>query len=201
VYKFSKRTFDILGAFFGILFLLPLFAVVGLIIVLTSNGGAFFKQTRVGRKGTLFKILKFRTMTVNAKNPGRQITTKGDKRITRVGMLLRKTKIDELPQLFNILFGQMSFVGPRPEVPKYVLLYTTSQCKVLEVRPGITDLASLEYRNENDLLLECENPEEKYINEIMPAKLALNIKYIDERGFFYDLCLIFRTVFLLLKSD
>lgn len=139
-------------------------------------------------------------MVVDAESKGRQITTDGDNRITKVGKFIRKTKIDELPQLFNVLSGKMSFVGPRPEVPKYVALYTEEQRKVLSVKPGITDLASIEYRNENDLLKEAEDPDKKYIEEIMPAKLALNLKYIEKAGFFYDIGLIFKTVFKVIKE-
>ena len=122
------------------------------------------------------------------------------RRITKVGKFIRKTKIDELPQLFNVLSGKMSFVGPRPEVPRYVELYTEEQRKVLTVKPGITDLASIEYRNENDLLKEAEDPDRKYIEEIMPAKLELNLKYIEKAGFFYDIGLIFKTVFKVIKE-
>jgi lipopolysaccharide/colanic/teichoic acid biosynthesis glycosyltransferase len=133
------------------------------------------------------------------KKKGAQITTGDDLRITKVGRILRKTKLDELPQLFNVLFGKMSLVGPRPEVSKYVELYNEEQLRVLSVKPGITDLASIEFRDENTMLLNAENPEEKYINEILPIKLNLNLSYIDNRSFFYDIMLIFKTILVVLK--
>lgn len=200
MYRFSKRCFDIFFSLLGILFLLLLFLFVAIAIKCSSKGPILFKQERVGKNGKTFKIWKFRSMVVDAEAKGRQITTDGDSRITKVGKFIRKTKIDELPQLFNVLSGKMSFVGPRPEVPRYVELYTEEQRKVLTVKPGITDLASIEYRNENDLLKEAEDPDKKYIEEIMPAKLELNLKYIEKAGFFYDIGLIFKTVFKVIKE-
>lgn len=200
MYRFSKRCFDIFFSLLGILFLLLLFLFVAIAIKCSSKGPVLFKQERVGKNGKTFKIWKFRSMVVDAEAKGRQITTDGDSRITKVGKFIRKTKIDELPQLFNVLSGKMSFVGPRPEVPRYVELYTEEQRKVLTVKPGITDLASIEYRNENDLLKEAEDPDKKYIEEIMPAKLELNLKYIEKAGFFYDIGLIFKTVFKVIKE-
>ena len=200
MYRFSKRCFDIFFSLLGILFLLLLFLFVAIAIKCSSKGPVLFKQKRVGKNGKTFKIWKFRSMVVDAEAKGRQITTDGDSRITKVGKFIRKTKIDELPQLFNVLSGKMSFVGPRPEVPRYVELYTEEQRKVLTVKPGITDLASIEYRNENDLLKEAEDPDRKYIEEIMPAKLELNLKYIEKAGFFYDIGLIFKTVFKVIKE-
>lgn len=200
MYRFSKRCFDIFFSLLGILFLLLLFLFVAIAIKCSSKGPVLFKQERVGKNGKTFKIWKFRSMVVDAEAKGRQITTDGDSRITKVGKFIRKTKIDELPQLFNVLSGKMSFVGPRPEVPRYVELYTEEQRNVLTVKPGITDLASIEYRNENDLLKEAEDPDRKYIEEIMPAKLELNLKYIEKAGFFYDIGLIFKTVFKVIKE-
>ncbi|MDE5549585.1 MAG: sugar transferase, partial [Clostridia bacterium] len=194
MYKFFKRCFDIFFSLLGITLLLWLFLIIAIAIKCTSKGPALFKQERVGKNGETFKIWKFRSMVVNAESKGMQITTDGDNRITKVGKFIRKTKIDELPQLFNVLSGKMSFVGPRPEVPKYVALYNEEQQKVLSVKPGITDLASIEFRNENDLLDGDEDPEKKYIEEIMPSKLALNLKYIEKAGFFYDIGLIFKTI-------
>jgi len=194
VYKFFKRCFDIFFSLLGITLLLWLFLIIAIAIKCSSKGPALFKQERVGRYGKTFNIWKFRSMVVNAEAKGMQITTDGDNRITKVGKFIRKTKIDELPQLFNVLSGKMSFVGPRPEVPKYVAMYNDEQLRVLSVKPGITDLASIEFRNENDLLDGDEDPEKKYIEEIMPAKLALNIKYIEKAGFFYDIGLIFKTI-------
>ncbi len=200
MYKFFKRCFDIFFSLLGITLLLWLFLIIAIAIKCSSKGPALFKQERVGRYGKTFNIWKFRSMVVNAEAKGMQITTDGDNRITKVGKFIRKTKIDELPQLFNVLSGKMSFVGPRPEVPKYVAMYNDEQLRVLSVKPGITDLASIEFRNENDLLDGDEDPEKKYIEEIMPAKLALNIKYIEKAGFFYDIGLIFKTIGKVIKE-
>ena len=198
MYRFCKRCFDIFFSFLGILLLLWLFLIIA--IKGSSKGPVLFKQERVGKNAKTFKIWKFRSMVVNAEAKGMQITTDGDNRITKVGKFIRKTKIDELPQLFNVLSGKMSFVGPRPEVPKYVALYSDEQLRVLTVKPGITDLASIEFRNENDLLDGDDDPERKYIEEIMPAKLVLNLKYIEKAGFFYDIGLIFKTIGKVIKE-
>ncbi|MDE6475103.1 MAG: sugar transferase [Clostridia bacterium] len=200
MYKFFKRCFDIFFSLLGITLLLWLFLIIAIAIKCSSKGPVLFKQERVGRYGKTFKIWKFRSMVVNAEAKGMQITTDGDNRITKVGKFIRKTKIDELPQLFNVLSGKMSFVGPRPEVPKYVAMYNDEQLRVLSAKPGITDLASIEFRNENDLLDGDEDPEKKYIEEIMPAKLALNLKYIEKAGFFYDIGLIFKTIGKVIKE-
>ena len=159
-----------------------------------SDGPILFKQIRVGEKGKEFKILKFRTMVVDAEKLGRQITVGNDSRITKIGGFLRKYKIDELPQLINVFKGDMSLVGPRPEVPRYVDMYTDQQRKVLDVKPGITDLASIRYRDENELLGKAENPDEFYINTIMPDKLALNMEYINKSNIFLDVYIILKTI-------
>lgn len=200
MYRFCKRCFDIFFSFLGILLLLWLFLIIAIAIKGSSKGPVLFKQERVGKNAKTFKIWKFRSMVVNAEAKGMQITTDGDNRITEVGKFIRKTKIDELPQLFNVLSGKMSFVGPRPEVPKYVALYSDEQLRVLTVKPGITDLASIEFRNENDLLDGDDDPERKYIEEIMPAKLVLNLKYIEKADFFYDIGLIFKTIGKVIKE-
>lgn len=188
-----KRAFDLIVAMLAVLVLLPLLVILALAVALTSPGGAFFAQTRVGRGGREFRLLKFRSMRPGSEAKG-QLTVGGrDPRITAVGHFLRKTKLDELPQLINVLKGEMSLVGPRPEVPKYVALYTPEQRKVLDVRPGLTDYASLEYFEENALLGASENPEETYIQEVMPAKLALNAKYIQDMGLGTDLKILLRT--------
>lgn len=188
-----KRAFDLIVATLAVLVLLPLLLLLALAVALTSPGGAFFAQTRVGKGGTEFRLLKFRSMRPGSEAKG-QLTVGGrDPRITAVGHFLRKTKLDELPQLFNILKGEMSLVGPRPEVPKYVALYSAEQRQVLQVRPGLTDYASLEYFEENALLGASENPEETYIQEVMPAKLALNAKYIEDMGLGTDLKILLRT--------
>lgn len=196
---FLKRTFDIFASFFGLLVLSPILIVIALLIVLTSSGGVFFRQVRVGRKGKEFRIFKFRTMVKDAESKGMQITVGNDSRVTTIGKFLRKCKLDELPQLINVLLGQMSFVGYRPEVPKYVAMYTDYQRNILRIRPGITDLASIEYRDENEVLEQSDNPEDTYVNDVMQKKLALNIKYMQEMGFWYDLKLIFKTFLAILK--
>ena len=192
--KIFKRLFDIIASFIGIILISPFLLIIAICIKLGSNGPIFFKQERVGFKGKHFLILKFRTMIVDAEKYGKQNTVGKDDRITSVGKFLRKYKLDELPQLINVLKGDMSLVGPRPEVPRYVKLYSKEQRKVLEVRPGITDLASLRYSDENDLLGTVKNPEEYYINIIMKDKLNLNLEYIDKGNVFYDIVIILKTI-------
>lgn len=189
-----KRSFDIVFSLIGLIILLPLFIVVGLLIKLTSSGPVFYYQTRVGYKGMDFRLFKFRTMKVDADKNGLLTVGGRDPRVTSIGYYLRKFKIDELPQLINVLNGTMSFVGPRPEVRKYVDLYTEEQRKVLLLKPGITDYASLEYFSENDLLARSSDPEATYINEVMPAKLKLNLKYMNDVGLYTDVKLILRTI-------
>lgn len=189
-----KRIFDFFAALIGIIILSPIFIIVSIAIKLDSPGNIMFLQKRVGKCGKKFDIFKFRTMVTNAERLGKQITVGKDNRITKVGAFLRKYKIDELPQLFNVLKGDMSLVGPRPEVPKYVALYNEEQKKVLSVRPGITDLASLKYSDENDILGKVENPEEYYINVIMKDKLSLNLEYIEKSNLFFDISLVIKTI-------
>lgn len=189
-----KRVFDFLLSLFGIIILSPIFIIVSIAIKLDSKGSILFLQKRVGRYGKEFNIYKFRTMVTDAEKLGKQITVGKDNRITKVGAFLRKFKIDELPQLFNVVKGDMSLVGPRPEVPKYVALYNEEQKKVLDVRPGITDIASLRYKDENDILGKVDNPEEYYINVIMKDKLNLNLEYIEKGNVFFDIYLIFKTI-------
>lgn len=189
-----KRGFDLTCSLVGLVVLWPCFLLIWLLIKLDDGGPVFYRQVRVGRKGRLFEILKFRSMKVGADKAGPSITASGDKRITRVGCLLRKTKIDELPQLWNVLSGEMSFVGPRPEVPKYVALYTPSQKEVLELTPGITDEASIEFRDEETLLAAATKPEEYYIEHCIPIKIAINLAYARKANLFRDLTVIFRTI-------
>ena len=189
-----KRIFDFFAALIGIIILSPILIIVSIAIKLDSPGNIMFLQKRVGKDGKEFNIYKFRTMVTDAEKLGKQITVGKDNRITKVGAFLRKYKIDELPQLFNVLKGDMSLVGPRPEVPKYVALYNEEQRKVLSVRPGITDLASLKYSDENDILGKVENPEEYYINVIMKDKLSLNLEYIEKSNLFFDISLIVKTI-------
>ncbi len=193
------RFLDILFACFGLIVLSPLLLIIWLLIVLTSKGGGFYKQIRVGKKGYDFKLYKFRSMRVDA-DKGSLITIGGrDSRITKVGYFIRKFKIDELPQLFNVLKGDMSLVGPRPEVRKYVDLYTDEQKKVLSVRPGITDYASIEYVDENEILGKAENPDDVYINQIMPEKINLNMKYIENQSVKEYFKIILLTVFKIFR--
>lgn len=190
-----KRLFDIVCSFFGLLVLSPLFVFLSLWVGLGSKGGVFYKQKRVGRFNKDFTLYKFRSMRVGSDKKGLLTIGGKDSRVTKAGFFIRKYKLDELPQLLNVLKGDMSFVGPRPEVRKYVDMYTERQLKVLDVRPGITDLASIKYRNENDLLAAADNPEQYYIDVVMQDKLALNLQYIETRSFFGDIKLIFRTIF------
>ena len=189
-----KRIFDIVFSFIGIIILLPIFILISLIILFASKGGIFYRQTRVGKNNKDFKIFKFRTMYPDSDKKGLLTVGSRDSRITKPGYFLRKYKLDELPQLFNVFIGDMSFVGPRPEVRKYVEMYNDEQKKVLSVRPGITDYTSIKYRNENDILAKSKNPEQTYIKEIMPAKLELNLKYIREKSTITDLKIIFKTI-------
>lgn len=188
------RFLDILFSLIGILVLSPLFLIVYIVIVVGSKGGGFYCQQRVGLNGKDFKLIKFRSMRVGA-DKGGLITVGGrDPRITKFGYFIRKFKIDELPQLFNVLKGDMSLVGPRPEVRKYVDLYTNEQMKVLSVRPGITDYASIEYVDENEILGKADNPDEVYIKQIMPDKIKLNMKYIENKSFEEYFKIIFLTI-------
>lgn len=193
--NFLKRGFDFIASTIGFILISPALLIISILIKLTSEGPVLFKQKRVGRYGKEFNILKFRTMVVNAEKLGKQITVGNDSRITKIGAFLRKYKLDELPQLINVIKGDMSLIGPRPEVPKYVALYNENQRKVLDVRPGITDYASIEYRDENSILAKVNNPEEYYINVIMPHKIDLNMKYIEKNNILIDIDIIFKTIF------
>ena len=189
-----KRLFDILLSLIFLALLWPVFLLFAIWIAFDSKGGIFYSQFRVGRHNKDFRMFKFRTMRTGADAAGLLTVGGRDPRVTRAGYYLRKVKLDELPQLINILKGEMSFVGPRPEVRKYVDLYTKEQMEVLQVRPGLTDYASLEYFEENKLLENSDDPEKTYIEEIMPAKLSLNMKYIRERSLFVDFGIIFKTI-------
>ena len=188
-----KRLFDVTAASIGLLFLSPLFVVVSLWIKLDSRGPVFYKQIRVGRNNKDFKLFKFRSMRPDSDKLG-LITVGGhDPRVTRSGYFIRKYKLDEFPQLINVVKGDMSLVGPRPEVRKYVSMYSPEQMKVLSVRPGITDPASIAYRNENEILEGKDNPDDYYVNVIMPDKLRINLEYVNNRSFLKDLKVIFAT--------
>jgi lipopolysaccharide/colanic/teichoic acid biosynthesis glycosyltransferase len=188
-----KQTFDTTMAALGLLALLPLFVVVAVLIKLEDGGPVFYKAKRVGLNGKLFPLYKFRSMRVDADRMGPGITTSGDPRITRIGAWVRRTKVDELPQLLNVIAGDMSLVGPRPEDPRYVALYTPEQRQILQVRPGITSAASLAYRHEEQML-SGPNWQDTYINEVMPAKLAIDLEYLARRNLLTDLTLVLRTI-------
>jgi len=190
----AKRIFDLLLATLGILLLWPIFLLVWLVIKIDDGGPLLFHQDRVGKDGIIFKILKFRTMRITGPGKGPSITAKGDVRITRTGQWLRRSKIDEFPQLWNVIRGDMSFVGPRPEVPRYVALYTHAQRKVLAARPGITDEASIEFRDEEKLLAASADFERFYIEHCMPRKIAINLAYAQRATLLRDVGVILRTV-------
>lgn len=190
----TKRIFDLLVSSIAILLLLPFFILVAIFIALDSKGNVIYAQDRVGRNKVNFRLFKFRTMCTNADKQGLLTVGDHDSRITRVGYWLRKYKIDELPQLFNILKGDMSFVGPRPEVSKYVELYDASQQRVLSVKPGITDWASIEYIDENELLASASDPEMYYKTKIIPRKIIQNLRYIDHKNLWVDLKIILLTI-------
>ena len=195
-----KRLFDIIFSLIVLLTFLPLFIVIAVLIIVDSKGGVFFKQIRVGKNNVDFFLYKFRTMSVGSDKKGEITIGNNDSRITKVGSVLRKYKLDEFPQLLNILNGEMSIVGPRPEVRKYVEIYTKEQLNVLSVKPGLTDYASLEYINESEILGNSEDPNQTYINEIMPIKLKLNLRYISKISFITDLSLIFKTIIRILAK-
>jgi lipopolysaccharide/colanic/teichoic acid biosynthesis glycosyltransferase len=195
----QKRLFDLLFSIPGFLLLSPFFYLVALAIKVDSPGPVFFRQVRVGQKGQYFRLVKFRTMLVNAEKMGPQITVGRDSRITALGRLLRKAKVDELPQLFNVLTGEMSLVGPRPEVPRYVSLYSQEQQRVLELMPGITDPASIKYRHESEILAESPDPEMTYIEVIMPEKIKINLAYGLEATVLSDFKVVLKTLERLIR--
>tara|TARA_R110002072_G_scaffold20688_2_gene74808 strand:- start:10473 stop:11057 length:585 start_codon:yes stop_codon:yes gene_type:complete len=187
-----KRIFDILASSIIILIFFPFGIIISLLIFFTSKGGVFFIQQRIGKNQKEFGLVKFRTMKSYSEKEG-SLTVGKDSRITKVGSFLRQYKLDEFPQFLNVLFGQMSIVGPRPEVEEFVDLYTEEQLEILKVKPGITDLASLEYFDENAILGKTDNPRKVYIEEIMPAKIKLNKKYLDDPTIINDLKIMWRT--------
>lgn len=190
----AKRIFDVFFSFTGIVFILPLLILLAIIVLLDSKGGFIYRQTRVGRNNSEFKLFKFRTMRTGSDKASLLTIGDHDCRITRSGHWLRKYKLDELPQLFNILKGDMSFVGPRPEVSKYVALYDQVQLRILTVKPGLTDWASIDYIDESQLLASAKNPEAYYIEHIIPLKIAHNLRYIDHNNLWIDLKIILLTI-------
>ncbi|MGP1428863.1 MAG: sugar transferase [Fusobacterium sp.] len=193
-----KRIFDITLSLLGLILLLPFMLIIAILIKIDSKGSVFFKQVRVTKNGREFKIFKYRTMRVGSDKYS-QITVGKDDRITKIGLFLRKYKLDEIPQLINVFIGDMSLVGPRPEVPKYVALYTEEQREILKVRAGITDYASIEFSNENDILADEADPEKAYIEKIMPRKIELNKKYLSEISVITDIKIILLTIKKILK--
>lgn len=193
-----KRAFDILTAIFGILLLSPLLACIAVAVRFTSQGPAFYRGMRAGLRGQPFRIFKFRTMIVNADRIGGPSTAEDDPRITRVGHWLRRYKLDELPQLFNVVRGEMSLVGPRPEVLSETHDYTVEERRLLEVRPGITDWASIEFRNEGEILRGSEDPHRTYREKIRPEKVRLGLAYVEHHSMFVDLAILFETFKVLL---
>ena len=190
-----KRFFDIISSFFGLVILSPIMVLIILWIKRDSDGPVFFLQQRVGLNGKLFNIFKFRTMIPDAEQKGLKVTVGTDPRITKSGCFLRKTKLDELPQLLNVFLGQMSIVGPRPEVPEFMNEYSTEiRSKILSVRPGITDLASIEFTNEADILAGSLDPKQKYIDDVMPIKASFYMGYVDNNSFIGDLKIILLTL-------
>lgn len=194
------RFFDLFISVVGLIILLPIFIVVYILIVTTSKGGAFFVQERVGKDGKPFNLIKFRSMRINQNNQS-LLTVGKDPRITSLGMIIRKFKIDELPQLINVIKGDMSIVGPRPEVKKYVELYSESQKKILSIRPGITDYASIKFINENEILSHSNNPEETYLSKILPIKIALSMDYVYNQNLKDYFKIIFLTILRILKNN
>lgn len=188
------RIFDVILSSLGIILLLPIFLIVSIIILLESPGGVFYIQERIGKGAIPFSLIKFRSMRTGSDTKGLLTVGMADNRITKVGLFIRKYKLDELPQLFNVFIGDMSLVGPRPEVKKYVDLYSSEQRKVLSMRPGMTDLASIVYSNENELLEKQANPEQYYIDEIMPRKIELNMEFINSPSLLKYFSLIFKTI-------
>lgn len=195
-----KRLFDIVASGLGLIVLSPLFLILAIWIKLDSKGPVFYRQVRVGYKNKDFRIFKFRSMRVGS-DKGSLVTIGGhDPRVTRSGYFIRKFKFDELPQLINVFLGDMSLVGPRPEVRHYVDYWTPEQMHVLDVRPGITDPASIKFRNENELMEQAEDPEKYYIEVIMQEKIKLYLEYVEKHNFFYDLGLIFKTFWVIVKE-
>jgi lipopolysaccharide/colanic/teichoic acid biosynthesis glycosyltransferase len=193
-----KRAFDIVVSAAALMILSPLLLVIALWIRATSPGPALYRALRIGRGGEPFRLYKFRSMVANADRNGPAITTSGDARITSIGRVLRRTKLDELPQLLNVLRGDMSLVGPRPEDPRYVALYTAQQLEILKLRPGITGLASVEFRHE-EAILTGDDWETRYVEEVMPAKLALDLQYAQNPSVWADIVILWRTLLAVLK--
>jgi lipopolysaccharide/colanic/teichoic acid biosynthesis glycosyltransferase len=194
-----KRLFDLVVSMIGLVVLAPFLLIIAVALKIDSAGVVFFRQIRVGQFGKSFRIFKFRTMVSQAEKLGPQVSSGDDPRITRVGCFLRKYKLDELPHLINVVKGEMSFVGPRPEVPRYVEAYKNDYFDILKVKPGITDFASLEFKDENELLKNADDPEKKYLEEILPVKIGYYRKYLKEQSLKTDLTLIIKTLWSIIR--
>ena len=194
-----KRLFDFFSALIGLTLIFPIFIIVSFLIIITSKGPVFYIQQRIGRYGKPFSLLKFRSMSVGSDKKGLLTVGDNDTRVTKIGYFIRKYKIDELPQLINVIIGDMSLVGPRPEVAKFVNLYTDYQKKILDVRPGITDHASIKYRDEAEVLKAQEDPEKYYIDVLMPDKLNINLSYLENTSLLKDIKVIFKTILKILR--
>jgi lipopolysaccharide/colanic/teichoic acid biosynthesis glycosyltransferase len=199
--RYGKRIFDVATSIIGLIVLLPLFIIIAILIKLNDKGPIFYKQKRMGQDFKPFELLKFRTMVVNADKIGPAVTKDGDPRITKIGKFLRKTKLDELPQLWNVIRGDMSIVGPRPEVEKYIQYYKDDYKEILKVRPGITDYATIKFRNEEEILSKYNDTESAYIKYVLPEKIRLYKTYIKEISFFTDLKIIFWTLWRIVSKN
>ena len=195
-----KRAFDLLFSIFILVLFSPFGLVISVLILFSSPGGIFYRQERIGKNGVAFKLYKFRSMRIDSDRSGALTVGMRDPRITRLGIFIRKYKLDEFPQFINVLQGEMSIVGPRPEVSEFVALYTEKQKKVLEVKPGITDYASIEYFNENELLAKADDAKKTYIEVVMPDKIKINEKYLENPTLVHDLKIIIKTVLKILRN-
>jgi lipopolysaccharide/colanic/teichoic acid biosynthesis glycosyltransferase len=198
--KYGKRIFDVATTIIGLIVLLPFFIIIAILIKLNDKGPIFYKQKRIGQNFKPFELLKFRTMIVNADKIGPAVTKDGDPRITKIGKFLRKTKLDELPQLWNVIRGDMSIVGPRPEVEKYIQYYENDYKEILKVKPGITDYATIKFRNEEEILSKYDDTESAYIKYVLPEKIKLYKTYIKGISFFTDLKIIFWTLWRIVSK-
>ena len=192
--KYGKRIFDFIASLIGLILLSPFLVIIGVLVKISDKGPVFYRSKRVGQNFKPFYLLKFRTMVVNAEELGPSITKGGDQRITKIGKFLRKYKLDELPQLWNVVKGELSLVGPRPEVEKYISFYKDDYKEILKIRPGITDYAAIKFKNEEEILAKFEDVEKAYIENVLPEKIKLYKTYLNEIGFLTDLKLIFKTL-------
>jgi lipopolysaccharide/colanic/teichoic acid biosynthesis glycosyltransferase len=192
--KYGKRIFDFIASLIGLILLSPFLVIIGVLVKISDKGPVFYRSKRVGQNFKPFYLLKFRTMVVNAEELGPSVTKGGDQRITKIGKFLRKYKLDELPQLWNVVKGELSLVGPRPEVEKYISFYKDDYKEILKIRPGITDYAAIKFRNEEEILSQFEDVERAYIEQVLPEKIKLYKIYLKKVGFLTDLEIIFKTL-------